>query len=788
MSVPGPRLGAIIVVSLGLVLGAGAPGTDSNAPCRGAVSALESGRLTVAGQLFTTLPARLTCAQQGLAATSALLVAEHLMAVGLDPAADAEIVRALQADPSITLPSTVLPQTDGEPGIALAETLDADGFHAQAVQVLLRVIEQDPSIRLDAGARAILGLNGVPFWVRFRGFVLSWKLIYLLLVLLAVWVIAYPRLRRRLHLQTFTLGDSVTDTDPADLRRRIADELRWLVDESARTADGRRFRLELAGPYEDQWEIGPVVNQLPGQLQLLCAVTGMVLKRFPSRSRLVTGALAAGTAVRLSIQTVDKVTERQTVIRHKELEFPHPAPNPDPVSAQYAQLALPAAAWIILNRFRDVTLGGTREWRSFVHFTAGYAWQEQGNLDEAKGWYRRACDEDPRNSAAAVNLAALQQRDQLAAASQQPGQPAASAAPDQTAGSAAPDQAAPPRPRTADRAWDESLRRVVSAAQDRPDDLQRLRSLYLLSLGLQDASLLGNLTPQERENRRDMARRYATELAITIEEAARRPGDLPETFVRNSRGAALTLVASQIIPTTDDLAKVSTQGFVTGETSSGYVLGLLRTQGTGAPERLVAFVKGNCQIDDQVNYHLYRYYFNRAEVSEQNAVACRTAVLTATGEKRETLQARLRDLRQAKAAAQEAMTTYRAAIGEDADPVLRARVKTLDGFVEEFLRRDAATDDRSLLLRPAYDPAPQENRGPARRDGSVVPAGPDIDDPDFPGLPDTGLTMREEGAAPGNGNLRTLNAPRSRRGWISRIVGRRTPRQDDAPGDPDRLR
>jgi tetratricopeptide (TPR) repeat protein len=663
MSTAAIRFSSLCAVSLlsgWLFLGAGVPALGSTLPCEKAVTGLDSGNLKEAGQLFVKVrPADLACVRQGLVATSAFLVARQLFAVGLDQAADAEVVRALQADPGITVPGDVLPATLGRPGIALAETLDAEGFHVQAVQILQRVIEHDPSIPLGAAARDTLGLNGVSFWTNFRDFVLSTKMVYILLAALVIGVTAYPRIRKRLHLQRFSLDDPIAGVDPADLRQQVADELRRLVDESARTADGQRFRLDLAGPYEDQWDTGSVVGQLPGPLQLLCSATGTVLKHLPSRPRLVTGALAAGVSVHLSIQTIDKVPERQMVIDRVALGLPDLGQAA--VSAQYAQLAMPAAAWILLTRFEHITLGGTREWQSFAYFATGYAWQKQGRLDEARDWYRRACDEDRRNSAAAVNLSALQQRDQLAGLAV---------------------------PAKEDQPWEERLRTVVAATEDTPDDLQRLRSFNLLSLGLQDAASLENLPPEEQESRRALARQCAEELAIRIEEAARRPGELPEAFIRNSRGAALSLVASLIIPTTDELTEVSSEGVVTENTSGDYVLRLLRNQETGTPEKLIAFVKGNCRIDDQVRYNLYRYYFNRAEVSARNAVACAAAMPAAVGEEREILQARLGELQRTEQTALQAMVKNRDAIGEDADPILRARVQRLDEITSEYRASD----------------------------------------------------------------------------------------------------
>jgi hypothetical protein len=344
-----------------------------------------------------------------------------------------------------------------------------------------------------------------------------------------------------------------------------------------------------------------------------------------------------------------------------------------------------------------------------------------------------------------------------------------------------------------DRTWYKRLRRIVASTEDRPDDPQRLRALYLLSLGLQDSTLLEGLPPAEGESRSDEALRYAKELTIRIEEAIRQPGVLPDRFVRNNRGIALALTASQITPTTNDLTQVSTSGSVPAETSSDYVLGLLRNPGPGVPEKLIAFVKGNCRIDDQVNYHLCHYYFNRAEISAQNAAACQAAARNATGQEREIMLAQLRDLERTEQDALTEMVTHRAAIGEDADPVLLARVRTLDGAAAEFRSREwPARDDYYPVPREHpvvpdeafrdYPDVPDE----APRDYPDVPDGAPRDYPTVPDLPavivppefdpelDRGFTTLAEDREPGD----RLAEPRQPR-WWRRLRRPRAPQPDE---------
>jgi len=569
--------------------------------CDAGLAALQAGNLRKAQAIYDAVrPQKSACVQRGLTAVSALSQARQLIAVGLDPAADAKIEQALQAEPGMAIPGDVLPETVGPPGVALAETLEHDGFHAQAVQVLLQVIENDPGIRLDAYDHEILGQAGHP-WYWWLWYYLTRPLTLTAGPILAFIVLSlYARLRRRLHIQPFGASDEA-DAGPASaevLRSLIRVELHRLAEESARLPNGKRLRLDHAGPYEDQFELGTVADEMPLPWKLLSGVLKNVVG---SRCRLVTGTLLPETTVVLGIETVHGKVQRMGLIKHDDLGFPRNALD------RLSQLALPAAAWIILTRYRGVRLGGTRQWGSFVDFAAGHAWQELGDLDQAREHYVKACN-DPRNTAAAVNLAALEQLYERSSRSR----------------SDSPSRS-PSRSRegVSARTWHRRLSWLLDVTARGPRDLQWYRARYLMSEGLRDIVEADEPVPPDQPDSRETliqtARQHAVDLAIELEENLRRPSAVPRTFLVKSQAAVLTLVARQVIPRTDQLKEMLTFGPSGPGLGGRSVLDELKSlrktgPGKGIPEWLVEYVHTFCTLDDQAQYNLWHYHRNRGKV------------------------------------------------------------------------------------------------------------------------------------------------------------------------------
>ena len=688
-------------------------------PCGTAQQALEKGRFQQADSLYAQLSsaghpaATRACSRQGLIAVGALSAAQQLFAAGAPQQADEEIVRALNAVTLLTLPASVLPAT-GPNGIELAEALDADGFHQQAQQTLEQVVEADPQITLDRTARGILGQLAPGFLTQvgqfFQGmlnFVTSpIPASALLALLLIVGLNVYYRMRHRLHLQPFAFGTAaVPGADPDTLRERIWDELKRLSTEEARTADHDALRLDLAGPYEENLPLGSVGAAFGPFGDIICGLVKPFLRRVHGNSRLVTGVLRPKVSLRLDITTVDGVSEPggSTVISHAELNLPEPDPAEDPIGGRFNQLALPAAAWIIVTRFKGCTLGGTKDWWSFAQFGTGCAWLNTKKLPEAEKYFGDAYATDHGNLAAALNLGALLVQTSV--------------------GDAAEDRA------RRERGY-RLLQDVADATEGQTDDLQWYRARYLLPLAILDFGGPTGDGTQASDQDRKRAARYATELAAQLLEKERDPGDLPEKFAENGLGAALVLAAREHIPTTSELAEVSTDATdVDLAADPESLITLLRSPARkGTPEKLAAYAQDRCKQTPQLNYNLYRYQQNRVRICEQAETAVEELRDRATGEERERLDAQLDDLNAVRLANQAAMREFRRDVQNSGDPVLQAAVQGDEDFPAEadFLRVGnradgdyvfgtvpGFSDDASETPEPPPDAAPQQPDEPA---------------------------------------------------------------------------
>jgi hypothetical protein len=493
----------------------------------------------------------------------------------------------------------------------------------------------------------------------------------------------------------------VPGAEPDTLRERVWDQLKRLSDEQARTADDRALRLDLAGPYEENLPLGSVGAAFGPFGDIICGLVKPFLRRVArGNCRLVTGLLRPKISLRLDITTVDGVLEPDgsTVLSHAELGLPDPDPAEDPVGGRFNQLAMPAAAWIILTRFKDYTLGGTGNWRSFAQFGTGCAWLDAKNLPKAEEYFNDACDTDPQNLAATLNLGALLVQT--------------------TVGDGVDDQARR-------RRGYELLQYVADRTEGKTSDLQWYRARYLLPLAILDFGAPTGDGTQASAQDRVRAANYSTELAGELLERDHDPGDLTAEFAENSLGAALVLAAREHIPTTSDLTQVSTDATdadLSADPDS--LVALLRNPAQkGTPEKLAAYAQAYCKKTPQMKYNMYRYHQKRVRICVQAAeVVAEKLRDGATSQEREQLEVQLRDLEAVRTLDLVAMRELRQGIQNSGDPVLLAAIMDERDFSHKagFPASSDGEDGDGTRETPEPSPNPAPRQSALASDDSAA--------------------------------------------------------------------
>jgi hypothetical protein len=295
----------------------------------------------------------------------------------------------------------------------------------------------------------------------------------------------------------------------------------------------------------------------------------------------------------LKITTVDGEPQQQTLISRDRLALPDADPPDDP-AAQFAQLAMPAAAWIILTRY-PYPLGGTRSWESFAEFAAGWAWEQDGRLDEAEERFEAALRTDPQNLAAKFNLGSLLVQTTTDPARRQRGLDLLREVRDQTEGS------------TGDLLW--------------------YRPRYVLPL----AALNSDVPPTAAEQAEAAAQ--TRELILELIDRDGGDPDVPPKFVANSLGASLVLLARQTIQTTDDPREVVPPGAAAtgGTLSLRQLVNEPVTKATSA--QLFAYALDHCPQTPQMTYNMFEYQEQLVSISHANEERLRQGEVTIKDER-----------------------------------------------------------------------------------------------------------------------------------------------------------
>jgi hypothetical protein len=583
--------------------------------------------------------------------------------------------------------------------------------------------------------------------------------VLLLFFIQRIWSLTRPRL----CFSEFATGDdAVPGPEPAARLRALTRVEVHRLAAIAQLPDGRPLRFDLAGPYDDHYDLGSLSDGLPPVWKQVVTLLGLMISGCGSKARVVTGVVLPQEQVVLGIETIHGGVRRTDTLRAEDVNF-----FPDQQQDGLARLALPSAAWIILEGYPGATLGGTPDWRSYITFAAAHAWQNRGGTrdgSEARRLYARAC-QDPRNTAAAVNLAALEQLDE------------------REAGTEYPDPAQRPSARRLARVVDLTAERRAAdpqAAASSPD-LQWFRARYLLSSSLRDdvdrwrastgrhAAIGQGADEQASEDAASAALGYAAELAIALEDER---ANLPSDFIRFGRAAALTLVARQAFPpvTSTSADQIAVAGQDLSDFSEAGLRAALRSlrdgkAKPGTAERLVRYVRTNLPTDDQTEYNMVWYQLTRARIlrtafgrwdgalNRQSGPDQDEVVRLKKAEYRGKVQRWQQMLARQYVIAEREARASRARVERGADPIL---IGLLPSLVEEAAARpalDLATRMRTLARESegldVTDPddlePPEENpdftpsappevypTGPNGRGGRDRPSGPPPDsaDPD----------------------------------------------------------
>lgn len=664
------RLLAVSVAAVAILAGAASAGAASAAaapaaadPCAAAARQLQSGQLTLsqAEALEASLPQTAECAPERTAIT-ALSNAQQLFAVGLTADAGTQIMKALNAVPLLKLPKGFVPAAFAGSSPPAASSPSAVSATPKPGGFSLRTAWDWLAIPVTLG------------------------LVLALLLTIAPWL--YPRLRSRLHIQPFSLADAAAGIDPGGFRRQVLDELQRLADERARNEADRTLRLDIAGPYESQLDVHSVTDGISPIGPVLGRYLNWLLNKIPGRCRVLTGVLLRERGVRLKIATVHGEVEPagSETIWHDELRLPAPGAVRDPVAARFAPLATAAAAWIILTRYPQYSLGGARSWRSFTQFAAGCSWQDERRLLKARELYAAAYQTDPDNLAAAYNLATL-----LLLATDDP---------------------------ESVRDGRRLLEYVLAATAGKPDNPQRLRARHLYAVVMLDADrYTGDLAPQPDEVKR--AGEIVVDLALEMEEEslrreARAPGDqgrfgeLPTRLIERSLGAVVASAACYLFPGTADPGQLSFDPPAGSPGSADTVLGLLRQAKGGPPtpgtaEKLAAFARV-CEPTPESNYDLYRFQRKRLRLCQEAITFIRLAQQAGSAGSAEETERQLRELEAARRKAEGEMSEYLSSVASSGDALLMAALDRDGPVVRENGPDDAdgGRDPETRFREDAY--------------------------------------------------------------------------------------
>lgn len=302
-------------------------------------------------------------------------------------------------------------------GFARVRALAAFGLHDEAFKSIQAQLEADEQTEVPPDLQYLSG-GKLPVWGPIRRDLGPWAtpLLEIAAAVLALFVLLTllkrSFARRTLKIEEFDgaaleqehLGKAFSSVIRSQLNRMAAASRRGNIS----LVTGPIGRIEVPAEVAAAVPEGPVSWLSP--LTWIKAIPALISWLVPERTVTLTGSLhkPGSRGVGISMQLVEN-NHVLASYTFWQKDFDDPLePSQDDVADSLYQLAEYAAVWLMFEMAEQsgssLELLGTRDWRSFTYFRAGYLAETQKREEAAKDLYIRALQLDENFRGARVNL------------------------------------------------------------------------------------------------------------------------------------------------------------------------------------------------------------------------------------------------------------------------------------------------------------------------------------------------------------------------------------------------